>query len=460
MLQTASQDPGYQALGWRGWLDRPWLFVAGTFLYALLTAYAYTDLVALDPYFKATGFYAQYPLFGTVPVAFTVAMVPLLWVPRKFVRASDFCVLYLYYFVFIPSCVLLPYVSRLEAGGQFSNLSILLLAFGALEFRRLLRPFALPTLPAKREPVFAFGTAGLAAAGMLYLLMTESVSFSNLSLFDVYEQRARFLSDFSTTRAIVGYISNWTATALAPILLVYGFHSKRYLFSGLGLLAALFAFSATSFKSHFFVPLTVIGMYFAFRAAGKQLLGLTVLGFGLALLIVSMGWDLSVGTTPVLTWNLQFRFIGNNGFLTAQYFNFFENMPKGFYADTFGRILFEPPYNVPIAQVVGEYFSPIRGNHANANLWADGYGNLGIVGVALSSIEAVLFLWLVDSVTRNRDWHVVSAVLMSVTFALANTAVHSMLTSNGGALLIVLLAAMPLHHAVRSRRLQLLPSQR
>ena len=154
-------------------------------------------------------------------------------------------------------------------------------------------------------------------------------------------------------------------------------------------------------------------------------------------------FDLLFNYDPLLTWNFEFRMVGNNGFLSGKYYAFFLDMPKGLYADSVGGMFVSPVYNRPIAEVVGEDFSQLAGNHANANLWADGYGNLGLWGVALSSLEALLLFWLIDSFSRNKDLRLSTALMIPVGFALSNTAVHSMLTSNGGLLLLLLLVVMP-----------------
>ena len=117
-------------------------------------------------------------------------------------------------------------------------------------------------------------------------------------------------------------------------------------------------------------------------------------------------------------------------------------MPKGLYQDSIGRFFVNPRYQMPIAEVVGTSFS-IAGNHANANLWADGFGNLGFPGMVFASASAVLLCWLVDSFGSRLPPQPVAIASISLSFVLANTAVHSALTSNGGVLVLLLIFLMP-----------------
>lgn len=428
---------------WRDYLNARWLLGLATIGFIWLTIYAYRDLIALDPYLNASGFQALVPSGWLVLVAIVTALVPLIWIRRQMTHVSDFCVLYLYFFVFVPSCVMLPYTSYLSQGRQFSILLILLIAFGAVEARRFLPHLVLPRFEMRFEMIFRTMMIAAVMLQSFVLLVLGDVTLDNLAFTEVYDDRAAFFADSSVTRTLVGYVSNWAAFGIAPVMLVYGLHNKRYLFAGIGLFAALLAFGATSFRSHLFVPILIVGLYYLFRVSGAKRAGLAALVLAMIIAVVPILIDYVAGSSPAVTWIVQFRFIGNNGFLTAQYFNVFETMPKGYFADSIGRFFVAPSYNIPISQVVGESFSTLRGNHANANLWADGYGNLGVLGVIFATVELVVFLWLADSLTKGQSLYITAPIMLSASFVLSNTSVHTMLTSNGGLILLLLLAILP-----------------
>ena len=178
------------------------------------------------------------------------------------------------------------------------------------------------------------------------------------------------------------------------------------------------------------------------RWAGLRSFGAVLTFVAIGLSVGPMMGDYILNTDGLLSWIVHFRFIGNNGFLTAHYFSFFEDAAKALYQDSFGRFFFDPVYNRPIAEMVGSSFS-IEGNHANANLWGDGYGNLGVLGVLFASLSLVGICWLLDSLTDLAVAPVAIAPIVAFGFSVANNAVHSVMTSNGGWLMILLLLLMP-----------------
>lgn len=412
------------------------------------TIFSYVDVIAHDLSFSENGFISKDPSLLMVVISIVFSLLPLLWLRRTIGRPSDFSVAYLYIFVFVPSCVMIPFVSSSDSSEQFETLAGLLVAFSVVEARRILPSLTL-SLPRAFDNgrQFVIVLWIMSSLGIALLLITGSVSINNLS-FDVYERRADFFHDTSLSRAFSGYLSNWIAAGLAPVLLVYGLHTRRYSLAAMGVASAILTFAATSFRSHLVVPLMIAGIYLLLRRFGTWRGALVLLIFSIAISIVPSFYDYMVSDLPILTWTIQFRLIGNNGFLSSHYFEYFAHAPKGLFVDTIGRFFFEPNYSVPISQAVGESFSLVEGNHANANLWADGYGNFGWLGVFLATFALVMFLWVFDSLSRHKDNYVTSTLVLSASFFLANTSVHSMLTSNGGLFLLILVLVIPLESSL------------
>jgi hypothetical protein len=425
-----------------GGVHRFWWDAALAVAASFLIYFCYVWVIAESPTFRYAGAFAVHPSALAPFVGFAFCLLPLAWLRRSVVQASDFIVLYLYFFLFLPTCALMPYVSESDTRSQFVFLAAITLAFGLVELRRVMRPlrwgdFAMP------PQTFEWLLIGLAVAALGVLLWTGEVQFSNISFLDVYERRAALLAEGGGTNPIVFYIGNWGSLAISPLLIVYGLDRRKLMMVGLGLLLALVSFLATSFKSSMFIPLFTIGYYFLIRFLGLkrvwEIVALTLIGICVFSIVV----DYFVNYAPFVTWSFQFRLVGNNGFLSAKYLDFFTNMPKGLFADTFGRLLYEPVYHRPIAVIVGESFTTVADNHANGNLWADGYGNLGYLGVFFAAFELLIVLWIIDSAGTGKNLLQVVTVTVPAAFSLANTSVHSTLTSNGALLLLVLLVLMP-----------------
>jgi len=407
--------------------------------YGWLTYFIFVDVIGANIGFIRTGFQYYPPVEYTRPLSFLVMLIPLLWLRRSFHQLSDILVFQVYLFVFVPSVIYLTMAVPATFDRQVGIHATLLGAQALLELRRLL-----PTLSFARIPLserlyvaFLYLIAFTSIVAMLYLGEYSADSFDFTT---VYDRRADTI--LQQSGSILPYIANATAASLAPICLIYGILRRHWALAVLGLIIAVESFGATSFRSHLFVPLFAAAVTLLLRGFGLRSFGWILVAVAIGLTIIPLGFDIVTGNGGIMSWIIHFRFIGNNGFLTAQYFDFFEHAGKGLYQDSFGRFLFDPQYSRPIAELVGSSFS-IEGNYANGNFWADGYGNLGIGGVIFASVSLVIVCWLLDSLVDRSIIPISIAAVVSFGFGVANTAVHSVITSNGGALLILLLLLMP-----------------
>lgn len=416
--------------------------------YGWLTYFIFVDVIGANIGFIRAGFQYYPPVEYTRPLSFFVMLIPLLWLRRSFHQLSDILVFQVYLFVFVPSVIYLTMAVPATFDRQVGIHATLLGAQALLELRRLL-----PTLSFARIPLserlyvaFLYLIAFTSIVAMLYLGEYSADSFDFTT---VYDRRADTI--LQQSGSILPYIANATAASLAPICLIYGILRRHWALAILGLIIAVESFGATSFRSHLFVPLFAAAVTLLLRGFGLRSFGWILVAVAIGLTIIPLGFDIVTGSGGIMSWIIHFRFIGNNGFLTAQYFDFFEHAGKGLYQDSFGRFLFDPQYSRPIAELVGSSFS-IEGNHANGNFWADGYGNLGISGVIFASVSLVIVCWLLDSLVDRSIIPISIAAVVSFGFGVANTAVHSVITSNGGALLIVLLLLMPSDRQALSTR--------
>ena len=134
----------------------------------------------------------------------------------------------------------------------------------------------------------------------------------------------------------------------------------------------------------------------------------------------------------------------NNGYLTSVYMEFFGPQPMLFYADSFLSGIIPSGFDLSYSRRIGDYISLYNGrNNANANFLADGYVNLGYVGMILSSLQLAFVLWLIDSLARGRDMVLVACTVLPAGLIFSNVPIHTGLTSNGIAISILLITLLP-----------------
>ena len=406
-------------------------------IYIWLCAYIYADVISAIAPLRQIGFQAYPALPFSRPLAAIYALLPLLWLRRRFRQPSDLMVLQLYLYVYVPTTIYLTMTTPMNIGDQLGFQTLMLGALATLELRRGLPPISIERFPIT-PAIFAFGLGAASLVALAILIIGGELTFDMLDLAGVYERRSELIA--GQGGSLLLFLANWSSLALAPVCLIYGILSRRWWLVPIGLALATAAFAATSFRSHLFTPVFATMIGFALRQGGARHFALTLILVALALCVFPLLIDWLTG--GLTSWIIHFRFIGNNGFLSAQYFTFFSDMPKGLYQDSIGRFFINPRYHLPIAEIVGSSFS-IAGNHANGNLWADGFGNFGLPGVMIASLSALLLCWALDSL--GRVVHPLPVVVMSIplAFAISNTSVHSAMTSNGGVLLLLLLYLMP-----------------
>ena len=149
--------------------------------------------------------------------------------------------------------------------------------------------------------------------------------------------------------------------------------------------------------------------------------------------------------SPKFSWYGSFRLFLNNGYLTSVYLDFFSHHPPLYYADSFLSGYLESPFPLPYGRMIGEYIATYRPtlNNATANFLADGYANIGYVGMFFSTIVLWLVLAVADSLAEWKDPIFTGALMIPLALAFSNVPVHTAMMSNGGFIILLLLTIAP-----------------
>lgn len=407
----------------------------------MLVRYIYVDVFAAAHVFDYMGIRVipsrprETLLFGIIAIA------PALWLPVHLRQPTDVAQLFLFYAVHVPTAVLMPIVSTAPTIDQFEYCTAITLALVALDVRRLLPRFAAPRVRIDQATFWAAITAFCVAAVVVFAA-SGYLSLSNLNFVQVYGQREELADRASEIGPAFFYMAAWIGGAVAPFCLVVGLHRRRSLLLVVGIALATLSFIASSNKSNYIaVPAVIAGFIGLRRSRGRYLavvMGAAFFALGPAALAV----DNLVGAgriAPVVTFQVFHRIFTNNGFLSAIYLDLFRNGPFGYYADSVLRWLPGPRLRAPVPIIAGASFAEVQGVWANANLWADGFANLGYVGIGIAALLTTILFWLYDGIAKDRDPIIAAALLIIPATVLANTAVQVAFVSNGMFLVYILL---------------------
>jgi hypothetical protein len=276
-----------------------------------------------------------------------------------------------------------------------------------------------------------------ASTGYILLVYGNSLSFSSFGD-DLYAQRAA--NEGLGSGLITRYVSSWLMTVLSPLCVGYGLFAKRYRYVWAGAVASLVLYMAAANKIAILLPIASVGLYVVMRnrlsPVFPTIVGAVVAAVAALMVISPMpGTPLFLATAILLN-----RTIGNGGQITMTYYDFFSAHPQTNYAHVNGLNLLTPPYpygDVPIGQVVGQfYWSPFM--NANANFWAtDGIAAIGAPGILVASVACVATLAALNAITREFDHGFVAVAFLPFITVLLNQSLFSSVWSGGAFFLAV-----------------------
>lgn len=273
----------------------------------------------------------------------------------------------------------------------------------------------------------------------LYILFIYRNNLNFVSFEDVYIQRfsnANIGTDFFTV-----YILSWLSYIMAPYCLAIGLICKKWNYIFIALTACLIIYMSTAAKSVLLFPLISTSLFLLYRRGRIKKL----FSFLVRSLIIILGLSLFTGNNPItsLIW---FRTIGNGGFLTMHFYDFFSKFPKTYYSNIriINLITNSYPYDSPeLGLVVGSYYWTEDAG-ANANFWAtDGIASVGLPGIILSSCFIFFVFFIINSITRKYNQLFILLCYMPFIFSVTNMSLFTSLFTGGAILMSFLLVFIP-----------------
>jgi hypothetical protein len=274
------------------------------------------------------------------------------------------------------------------------------------------------------------------------MFATFGVHLQPPSFSDVYSVRAVF-SDQAP--GALGYLVDWQAGVINPLLIVLGLHYRRRLLVFAGILGELLIYSVTGFKSVLFAVLVIAAFLLAMRQKNPQKASVagTRTAFAFAAVVAMAAavdtWRGGIAWTSLFVRRLALV-VGTN---TGYYYQYFTTAPKTHLAyGITGWLLGEtpvtpPPPRIAAAAYHGSVLDP------NANLWADAYANFGLVGVIASTLLLAAFLWYYDCCARNTSRVIATVLIVVPSLSLANSALLTCLLTHGMLLALLLVTQLP-----------------
>jgi len=420
---------------------RPRWLILLVLLFAYIVILHWTYQIKISPLFGYLGSRYRSPNSLNYAVAFGLAYVVAASLPVTLRKPSDFVVWVLYVMACVPSIVVPQYADIASPPESIKFALVVAVSFWAVVRLSDRAPrWRIAAVQTSTGTIWIF-LSGVTVVVYGYLLHTTGLNFRFLSLADIRDVRFQYRDTIAATGAASAYAIGIQGYVVNPIFLAKGIYERRWLPIVAGAIGQLLIYSATGYK---LIALSVpagfaIALMFRWsrRQSGALVLQGVVLTSIMAILI-----DRVVGG---FTYTQIFinRLLLTPGTLSAAYVSVFQDKPKAEWGYSFMAPFVNYPYQTTPAFIVGSEFSGDAQVSANANLFADGYANLGYVGIVIEGLVLVMLLWLINAAASHLPIRVSAMVLLIPSLALVNTSVFTSFLTGGMATAILVMVLLP-----------------
>lgn len=409
--------------------------ICGVLLYYLFLNIAYTKIIVPTYYYM--GYVNISPSIFTLFVASIFAIAPCFWLPVKLTRPSNVVVWVLYLFVAIPTSFVPLYTLYNEPPKLIGLEVFIMLNVVLLSIMGKIRLIKLPRLTLSKNK-FWLMIVGLSCVFYAYVFYRFGFSLNIVGLDDAYDLRFEYRDE---SDALSRYFINWQSKVLNPFIIAVGLVKKNPFLVLSGLLGQFVLFSISGHKAYLFSSMLVLGLWVALKNSGERF-GVRVL-YGLTgVVIISFIID-SLLNSSFLTSMFVRRMIVTPALLTGYYYDFFSTNSVAIWGHSFLSWIIDYEYSMAPPFLIGSVFMGNASIAANANLWADGFANLGYLGMFINTFVLGLLLLLFDSFSLKRNKTLMGMLLGVSAWSLSDTALFTSILTHGIFLVILIAYVMP-----------------
>jgi oligosaccharide repeat unit polymerase len=264
------------------------------------------------------------------------------------------------------------------------------------------------------------------------VIIRGGIDLRALNFMTIYQIRAE-----TSLPGGLGYLLNWSAKVFSPFFFAYFYYKSNKKGLLIVLILQLLLYLSFGFKAYLFsIGMLILCIY----ASKNNKFETTFTNSFTGLIFGSILVDI-LGITGSLRNSLPFRMVFVPAQIQFQYFEFFQNREKMFFADgIIGRLLsVESQFDVPVPYVISSYFHDGAVSNSNTGIFSDAYANGGFINMFLFAVLFGIILYLIDSLSNKVPQNVVVAAFSYIMFVLNDNSLLTALLTGGIGLMMVLL---------------------
>lgn len=427
-----------------------------TIIYIFINIYNY--YFYLTPVWGYQGFpeFDVQRSLGPLLLASTFCIIFSTIYPRTISLYSRFAVWFLFFFVFVPSIIIVSMQGVPADAGYFLivclTASLYFIAFipeivantkqrnaiyQQTTFAKLYNKYAVGKGILKSR--FEMGITLLFILISTVLIAYYASIITIVDITNVYDQRD-IVSDYSPNKSLAAYALQWLIRVISPLMIAIGIMFKRRILLYFGFTGLLIGFFVTGSKFIvFLIPLMYGVHYFVLRKEkivaediGKLLAGIMIV----MLLLIKIYGEEVEGLVGLILSQVVKRAFSINGMTLGNYYDFFINNSNPFtsysHLGPVGWFIDYPYGDLGIGQVVGHFQTGLYTYDMSAGFWstdgiaAAGYAGIVFIGIILGIILAIFNIW-----SRNANFRLLCLSSLGCIWMLADTSVFRVLLSGG-----------------------------
>ena len=219
----------------------------------------------------------------------------------------------------------------------------------------------------------------------------------NFNFFNVYLYRNEYSEKLPF---LFNYLSPLISKVFLPISIFLCLsYRNKFLFIAL-LICALMIFGYTQHKSTFFYPIFVITLYAIVKSKSiiYQLKFFYLLLIIVCLILFTFNGDIILYISSIL----YRRFLFVPADLNFHYFEYFASYPHVYWAKNFFTFgLIDYPYDIPTANIMGEFVSGKYQNYANTGWIGSGFMHFHYIGLFIYAVIISYVMSILDALSKQ-----------------------------------------------------------
>lgn len=431
-----------------------------TFVYILVNIYNYCYY--LTPVWGYQGFpevdvhRSLGPLISAIAICITFSVI----YPKTISVYSRFVVWFLFYFVFVPSIIIVSMQGYPKDGGYLLitclTISLFFISYipelcikkgNAKNLNPLVK--SISTLNKhiskgsntyiKVRYEFTIGAILMFIVLIVLLFLFYSKIITIVDIRDVYGQR-EIVSEFTPNRTLEAYALQWLLRDISPFMIAVGIMFKQRVFLMLGIVGMGIGFFITGSKFIVFtIPLMYAVYFFVLnkeQVSAEDIVRLFCGTMIIMLIIIGVYGEDVESLVGLVTSQIVKRAFSINGMTLGNYYDFFINNshPFTFYSHLgpVGWFIDYPYGEFSIGQVVGHYQAGVFTYDMSAGFWStDGIAAAGYVGILFVGIILGIILLIFNYWSRNSNLRLLCLSSLGCIWMLADTSLFRVLLSGG-----------------------------